>query len=83
MILATYFASVTPHIIIFFVHLQVVWIEGTVPDLSGIIAEPRVGTVTCGHFNSILQGLIGQISPFSEFVYIYNIGIMMFAVVKI
>ena len=54
-----------------------------VPDLRCIVEDPRLGAVPYGLVNDVLQSLIRQICPLDQFIYVDNVGVVVFAVVKI
>jgi hypothetical protein len=58
-------------------------IKRMVPDLSCIVEDTGLGAVPYGLVNDVLQRLIRQLCPLDQFIYVDNIGVVVFAVVKI
>ena len=58
-------------------------VKRMVPYLSCIVEDPGLGAISHRLFNDVLQSLIRQICPLDQFIYVDNVGVVVFAVVKI
>ena len=54
-----------------------------VPDLGGVVEDPRFGRIAGGFFDDGLQVLVGQVRPRDQFAQVFHIGPVVLAVMEL